>query len=210
MDPVSARLLEALPLYGPWLLFAAATLETCFITGLLVPSGVATSVGTVLALEGTLQLPAVVVAALAGGALGDSIGFWIGRKAGERLLRGGGRTARMMRRRHSSTLAWFGRHPFYSVTLARTVSLVRTVMPIAAGMSGLPYRRYLPYELTGLALWAGLYVAIGMIAQEGWQVATRIVGAGTAAIFVAAGVGLWLTVRKRGRRDPGAPDEVTG
>lgn len=210
MDPVSARLVEALPLYGPWLLFALAVLETCFVTGLAVPSGVATSVGTVLALGGTMQLPSVVVAALAGGALGDSIGFWIGRKAGERVLRGEGRTARMIRRRRSRAFAWFGRHPLYSVTLARTVSFVRTVMPMAAGMSGLPYRRYLPYELTGLALWAGLYVAIGVVAEEGWQMATRIVGAGTAAIFVVAGLALWHTVRGRGRRDPVARDEAGG
>jgi membrane protein DedA with SNARE-associated domain len=210
VDPVSDRLLEALPLYGPWLLFALATLETCFVTGLLVPSGVATSVGTVLALDGTLQLPAVVVAALAGGALGDSIGFWIGRKAGEQVLGGEGRAARVITLRHSAVRAWFGRHPLYSVTLARTVSLVRTIMPMAAGMSGLPYRRYLPYELTGLAFWAGLYVAIGVVAQEGWQVATRIVGAGTAAVFVAAGLVLWLTVRRRGRRDRVPREEASG
>jgi len=210
VDLVTERLLEALPVYGPWLLFALAVLETCFITGLVIPSGVATSVATVLALDGSLHLPAVVVAALAGGALGDSIGFWIGRKTGERVLQGRGRAARRIARRHRTLSRWFGRHPLYSVTLARTVSFVRTLMPVAAGMSGLSYRKYLPYELTGLGLWGGLYLVIGLVAREGWEAATHIAGVGTAAVFAVAGLALWLTLRVRGRRVPGEPDQARG
>lgn len=200
MDPLSARFLEALPLYGPWLLFAMAVLETCFITGLVVPSGVATSLGTVLALEGRLALPWVVAAALAGGAVGDSLGFWIGRRAGQRVLTGEGRAARAIARRHATVSRWFGRHPFYSVTVARVVSFVRTVMPVAAGMSALAYPRYLAYELVGLVLWAALYVAIGALAREGWVAATQVVGVGSAVLFVGVGAAVWLAMRVRRRR----------
>jgi len=210
VNPVTDHLLEALPVYGPWLLFALAVLETCFITGVVIPSGVATSVATVLALDGSLDLPAVVVAALVGGALGDSIGFWIGRKTGERVLQGHGRPSRRIARRHRILSRWFGRHPLYSVTLARTVSFVRTLMPVAAGMSGLPYRKYVPYELAGLGLWAGLYVVIGLVAREGWEAAARVAGVGTAAVFTVAGVALWLTLRVRGRRVSGEPDQAPG
>ena len=87
---VLARLVDLLPLYGPWLIFGMVFMETCFITGLVFPSGLATSVATVLALEGRLELAPVVLAAGAGGFLGDSVGFWIGSLAGHRVEAGSG------------------------------------------------------------------------------------------------------------------------
>ena len=62
-------LLAQLPAWGPPFLFALATLETCFVTGLVVPSGVATSLATVLALQGSVELVPMLIAAFAGGAL---------------------------------------------------------------------------------------------------------------------------------------------
>ena len=181
-------------------------LETCFITGMVVPSGVATSVATVLALEGTLELPSVLLAALAGGALGDSLGFWIGRATGERVLTGNGRFARTVARRNERMSRFFGRHPLYSVTVARLVSFVRTVMPMAAGMSRLSYSRFLVFEVVGLAGWLVIYVGIGFAAQESWHVATQVVGLGGGLAFAVAGLVLWWALRRRGRRRSAAEE----
>lgn len=200
MDPVTARLVEALPAYGPWLLLSLALLETCFLTGLVVPAGLATSVGTVLALEGSLSLTWVVTAAWVGGALGDSIGFWIGRASGERVLSGRGRLARMVRARQGAHSPFFGRTPAYSVTMARVVSFVRTVMPIVAGMSGLSYRRYLVFDVVGLTLCVGLYVGIGTLSEGSWQVLTELMGVGGALTLLALLALLWLLVRRMGPR----------
>lgn len=200
MTPFTDRLLDLLPLYGPWLLFALAFLETCFLTGLVVPAGVATAMGTVLALEDpTLHLPTVIVAVLAGGALGDSVGYWVGRAAGERVLTGDGRWARVLRRRHWLLDRWFGRHPAYSVSLARVISFVRTVMPMAAGMSRLGYPRFLAYELLGLGACTALYVGIGVLTQESWEAVTRALGIGGAVAFAGVGWVVWWTLRHRVR-----------
>lgn len=191
-------LLEQLALYGPWLLFFMAILETCFVTGLVVPSGLATSAATIMALEGSLTLAPVVTAALAGGFVGDSVGFWIGRAWGEHLLHEESRWSRVLGERRGRLDEVFARHPVYSVTVARLVSFVRTVMPMAAGMSDLSYRRYLRYEVIGLVGWGAIYVAIGFTGLEGWEAMTRVVGVGGAAVFVAVALaGLWLVKRRR-------------
>lgn len=197
MDPIGAYLLELLPLYGPWLLFALAVLETCFVTGLVVPSGMATSFATALALEGEVALAPMLVAAGAGGALGDSIGFWIGRTWGSRVLEGEGRFARTARVRHARLSHFFGRHPIYSVTVGRLISFARTLMPMAAGMSELRYRTFLFYELIGLVGWVAIYVAIGWLAGESWEAAAQWVGVGGAVAFAVAGVVLWVVWRAR-------------
>lgn len=194
-----ATVIELLPVYGPWLLFSLAVLETCFVTGLVVPSGLATSAATAFALEGRLELAPMVIAAAAGGAVGDSVGFWIGRGWGEHVLRREGRWSRLLGEKRRQVDELFEHHPLYSVTCARLVAFVRTVMPLAAGTSGLSYRRYLPYELVGLLGWVALYVTIGLLAGESWEAATRIVGAGGTLVFVGVGVVVWWTWRSRTR-----------
>ena len=204
MDLVSI-LFDQLAAHGPWLLFVLAILETCFVTGLVVPSGVATSVSTILALETGTPLAPFIVAAACGGFVGDSIGYWVGRRSGEYLLRDGGRWRRLLGSRWDAVQDLFGRHPVYSVTVARLISFVRTVMPMAAGMSGMSYHRYLTFEVVGVLGWTAIYVAIGFAGREGWEAASRVFGVGGAMAFVVAtGVALWV-VRRRTR----APVEET-
>ena len=79
-----------------------------------------------LALEGHGSLTLMIVAAICGGAVGDSIGFWIGRSSGQALGRGEGWAGRRYRQYAPMASRFFGRRPFYSVTVARLVSFVRT------------------------------------------------------------------------------------
>lgn len=207
MDLITPRLAELLTAYGPWLLFAMAVLETSFITGLVVPSGLATSLATALALQGALELEPLILAAVLGGAVGDSVGFWVGRTAGAGVLSPQGRWGRLLHRRHRDLGAHLGRHPFFSVTLARLVSFVRTVMPMAAGMSDVRYPRFLAYDLPGVLAWACLYAGIGYLARESWHVAARILGVWGALAMVGVAVFFWWSLRRRVRRPELQPNE---
>ena len=176
-----------------------AVLETSFVTGLVVPSGVATAVATVLAGQGVLGYGEVAVAAACGGWVGDSVGYWIGRRWGDSLVPSGGRLGAAATRAHRAANAFFGRHPFFSVTVARWVSFVRTVMPLGAGSSGISWRRYLVYEAGGVLGWTAMYRGAGYLAGESWQLVTRALGVGWAVVFAVAGVVLWVTQRHRAR-----------
>ncbi|MEQ8329458.1 MAG: DedA family protein [Longimicrobiales bacterium] len=204
MADLTDTLFALLPEYGPWLLFVMAVLETSFVTGLVVPSGLATAVGTALALEGQMALPEVLVAAAAGGWLGDISGFWIGQVWGERVLEGRGRVSRAVARRQPDLERFFGRHPVLSVTVARLVSFVRTLMPMTAGMSQLSFRRYLPYEALGLAGWLAIYVGIGAAGQESWTALTRVVGVGGTLAFAGVATAAWIALRRVRRSGPSA------
>ena len=195
-------LLDLVTVHGPWVIFLLAVLETSFITGLLVPSGVATAIATGIALEEGASVLPVVAAALAGGALGDTIGYWIGRAGRAHWLDGPGRLARGVRTLQERSGDYLSGRPFLSVTVARMVSFVRTVMPMAAGMSGLPYLRFLPYELLGLAIWCSLYVAMGAGAGEGWMMAIRAFDLWVLFVVAAAVVLLFWALVRRGSAGP--------
>lgn len=195
--------LEALlPAVGPWLLLVMAAAETATVIGLMVPAGVATALGAFLASEGHLSLPSVAAAAGVGAAAGDSIGFWLGRRYGRRALGGEGRLRDLARRHEARFAALFERHPVYAVSLARTVSFVRTLMPWAAGMSRLSYGRFLAYDLLGVTTWAAAYLGVGHLAGRSWRWVSGILGTGWAVFFAAVGLTGWLVARQRALRDP--------
>jgi membrane protein DedA with SNARE-associated domain len=183
--------------YGPGVLALLAFLETCFVTGVVVPSGMATAFATVLVLNGSLEFTPVAVAALGGGFAGDVTGYWIGRLGGERLREGRGVAARALARHDASSGRFLSGHPVFSVTVARLVAFVRTVMPVASGVARIPFPTYLLYEIPGLLAWAALYMGIGVLAGESWERASSIVGGGWALIFVVAGLVLWSRGRRR-------------
>ena len=196
--PTTPALLDLITVHGPWLLFLLAILETSFVTGLVVPSGVATSLATAVALErGTSLLP-VALAAAAGGAIGDSLGFWIGRAGRARWQDGTTGVALQVRQMRAQASRWFGGRPFISVTIARLISFVRTVMPMTAGMSDLGYRRYLGYDIPGVIVWVALYMTAGAAAGRGWSWAHDAFGMGgaLAVVGLVAG-GVWLARRRR-------------
>lgn len=194
-------LLDLVTVHGPWVIFALAVLETSFVTGLLVPSGLATAIATGIALEEGASVVPVALAALAGGAIGDSCGFWVGRAGRRRWVEGPGTFARRVRFVRERSGAYLSGRPFLSVTLARVVSFVRTVMPMAAGMSGFPYLRFLPYDLLGVSVWCLLYVAMGAGAGEGWMWVIRLLDLWALAVAgLALVVALWLLVRRRAAR----------
>lgn len=200
MEPFTDTAFELVATHGPWVLFLMAVAETCFVTGLAVPSGVATSVATVLALQGHGSPVLVLLAAACGGAAGDSLGFWVGRRGAERLGQGRGWASRLHRRHAARAAPFFRRHPLYSVTVARLVSFVRTLMPMAAGMTPMRYRTFLVFEIPGVVAWAAMYAVIGVLARQSWARVTSMVGIGWTVVFVVAGVGLWMRTRRRRRR----------
>ena len=196
-----AEILDLIVDQGPWLLFLLALLETSFVWGFFIPTGAALSLAAALVFDEGGSIPVLAAAAMTGGAIGDSVGYWIGRRGRERWADGSGRIARMVGWAHARTSHYFGRRPFLSVTVPRLISFVRTVMPLAAGMSGITYGRFLKYELPGVVLWCALYMTAGLGAGEGWRLAENVFGVDGAVILVAITIAAVFIVRRRAHRD---------
>ncbi len=158
---------------GPILLFGMAVAETAAPAGVVVPAGVALATGAGLAFQGYLPWDAVLLASMGGALVGDSIGYWLGRR-GARVgpliperLRPVAARARLRTERLFATRA------LLAVTGGRVIAFVRTLMPTTAGVSGISYPRFLVFDLLGVVLWAALYVALGVGAVEGIRAVIR-------------------------------------
>jgi dephospho-CoA kinase len=196
---------------GPWIVFVVTATETALFLGLLVPAEATVLVAAFLADAGYFELEDVLIATIAGGFIGDQIGYALGRASGRRAAARQGRLGRLWRRHEARSVLLFRQRSILAVTLARFVSFVRTLMPWFAGMSGMPYGRFLLYDIIGVLGWGIGSVMAGYLAGRSWHVLANALGTvSTIVIVVIAGSLLLLGLRARRQRRAMVRVAVTG
>jgi len=112
-----------------------------------------------LAFRGYMDIKLVVVVAFLGSYAGDQLWYFLGRRHGRKLLARKPRWQLMGDR----ALVQIRKHPDIWVLSFRFVYGLRTVMPVAIGLSGYPPRRYALLNGLGAAVWA---TALGLAAYH--------------------------------------------
>jgi undecaprenyl-diphosphatase len=173
IDAVASHLL-ALP---GWLalvaVFALPGLESSAFVGFVFPGEIALLLGGVLASQGKVPLAAVLVAGVAGAALGDSVGYAVGRRYGRRMLEG--TLGRFVDHDHFDRAEVFlARRGGSAVFFGRFTAALRVMVPGLAGMSRLHYRTFLLFNVSGAVCWGVLSVLVGYLAGAHWRQAEHV------------------------------------
>lgn len=116
----------------------------------------------VLTLSGVIRQPLWLVILVVGisAALGDQLGYTIGRRSGPAVFERR-ESGVFSRKSVARTQGFFDRFGPAAVTIARFVSVVRTFAPVAAGVGHMPRRLFTVFNLVGAALWSGLIIVLG-------------------------------------------------
>jgi membrane protein DedA with SNARE-associated domain len=184
--------------HGLPLLFLAVMIESF---GIPVPGETALIAFGVLASEGHYSIASVIAVAAAGAIVGDNLGYWlIGRVGGRALFRRWRWLHQYSERvlpRAEKLMAHYGGA---AVFFGRFVAILRYTVAWVAGLSRMPWWRFLFWNAAGAIVWA---TAVGLIAYYGGKaVADTIARYGVYAgivIAVAIVVG-WLGLRFAHRR----------
>src|SRR3978361_1965708 len=166
------HVLEGILRLPPWialiLVFLLPALEASAFLGILLPGEIGVILGGVLANQHKLPLAAVLVAGIAGAIIGDSVGYWVGKRYGERIL------AKIPNRilkqedleRAEESLRRFGGR---AVSVGRSTAALRALVPGMAGMSHIHYGRFLAWNALGGAVWAAAFVILGYLAGSQYK-----------------------------------------
>lgn len=145
---------------GALLVCVIVFIETGFFVGFFLPGDSLLVTAGVFAASGQLRLMPLVLLVPLCAIVGDQIGYWIGRKAGQALYRR--EDSFVFHKRHLQRA-----HEFYekyggkTVILARFIPIIRTFCPPVAGAAEMSYPRYLAYDIVGGALWGGGMILVG-------------------------------------------------
>ncbi len=181
------------------LVFLVPALEASVFVGFVLPGETAVLLGGVLAFQHRVGLAGVLIAAIGGAIIGDSIGYLVGRKLGQPLQRS--RLGRIVgERRWQATEDFLRRRGGPSVFLGRWTALLRALVPAAAGMAKLPYRTFAVWNVAGGVLWATAIAIAGYAAGNAYQRLEHYLGRGAVlllALIVVAFVARHVIVERR-------------
>jgi undecaprenyl-diphosphatase len=164
-------------------IFFLAMGETAAFAGLAVPGETAVIIGGVVAFQGRIPFAAMAAAASVGAICGDSIGFYMGRRLGTKVL--GGRLGKLLgKERVESTMKRIKAGGIRAVILGRFVGVLRAVMPFAAGSSGMSYGRFLVASVLGATAWGTGFTLVGYLAGNSWHRVERYIGRASTVLAV--------------------------
>lgn len=139
---------------GYTVLVAIVFAETGLLAGFFLPGdSLLVTAGLLASDGGALKIWVLVVLLSAAAILGDSTGYWIGRRCGPRLF--SRPRSRFFHPDHLlRTQRFFARYGAKTIVLARFVPIVRTFAPTLAGVGRMPYRTFLTFNVLGGIGWA--------------------------------------------------------
>ena len=176
---------------GAWtyaLVAGLAFLETGAFVGLVAPGETAIVLGGVVAAQGEVSLPLILLAAWLAAALGDLASFVLGRRLGRRFLIAHGPRVGVTAPRLERVDTFFDRHGGKAILIGRFIGIVRAVAPFVAGASGLTLRRFVPYSLAGTFLWATAFTLAGYAFHESFESAAGALTHVALALAVLAAI----------------------
>jgi membrane-associated protein len=145
---------------GPLLVCIIVFVETGLFVGFFLPGDSLLVTAGVFAAAGTIPLRWLLLPVMLCAIVGDQIGYWIGRGAGVSLYKR--KETFFFRRSHlERARAFYEKYGGKTVILARFVPIVRTFCPPVAGAAGMPYSRYVAYDIFGGILWVGSMILGG-------------------------------------------------
>lgn len=145
------------PALGPWVLILVCAIvfaETGLLVGFFLPGdSMLFTVGMLIA-TGTIHIPLWLfcLAIFAFAFAGDQTGYMIGKKSGPAIFKKPDSrffSQKNVERAHE----FFNKYGGRAIVLARFVPVVRTFVPVIAGVAQMSHRTFVLFNLLGAALW---------------------------------------------------------
>ena len=165
---LDVHLAEFVSQYGVWVyagLFAVIFAETGFVVTPFLPGDSLLFAAGALAATGAMDLTLVLALIAIAAILGNTVNYSIGRFIGPRVFAandGTGLQSRLLNRKHLDRAhEFFERHGAIAVISSRFAPIIRTFVPFVAGAASMSASKFLLFNLVGGILWTALCVGAG-------------------------------------------------
>ena len=153
------KLIETVGTIG---LFAIVFAESGLLIGFFLPGDSLLFTAGLLASQGKLNLPVILVGCFVAAVAGDQVGYAFGRRVGPALFRRP--ESRLFKHENvEKAQSYFERYGVKTIVLARFVPVVRTFAPIVAGVGKMEYRTFVRFNVIGGLLWGVGVTMLGYI-----------------------------------------------
>jgi membrane protein DedA with SNARE-associated domain len=179
------------------LLFLLVAVESA---GVPLPGETALAASGVLASQSKLSIVVVIVVASSAAIIGDNGGYWLGRKGGRKLLERWSLVNKHAQRVLPRAERLFAKHGGKTVFFGRFVAVLRITAAWMAGISHMPWWRFLIFNAAGGILWATLVGLVAYYSGEAAGSAIQTYGLYAAGAIAFVAIAFFVALRWWERR----------
>lgn len=171
-----------------------------------IPSEVILTFGGFMTTKSELSIFGVVVASTIGSVGGAIILYWIGRILNveriERIIEKWGKYLRLTKEDVRKADAWFDKYGPWTVFFCRFIPLIRSLISIPAGMSGMNQWLFLVLTTLGTLIWNLVLVLVGAKVGNNWHQIVNYMDVYSNIMYVVIAVSavifiIWFIKRKK-------------
>ncbi|HEX2038853.1 MAG TPA: DedA family protein [Acidimicrobiales bacterium] len=153
------KLIETVGTLG---LFAIVFAESGLLIGFFLPGDSLLFTAGLLASQGKLNLPVILVGCFVAAVAGDQAGYLFGRRVGPALFKRP--ESRFFKHENvEKAQAYFDKYGAKTIVVARFVPVVRTFAPIVAGVGRMHYPTFVRFNVVGGLLWGVGVTLLGYV-----------------------------------------------
>ena len=134
--------------------------ESGLLIGFFLPGDTLLFSAGFFASQHLFPIAALIVVVVIAAFLGDNSGYTIGERAGKRLFKK--KDGILFRQEYvTKAEAFYEKHGGKTIILARYLPVVRTFVPVVAGVGSMPRKKFIIYDAIGCVLWGSVVSLLG-------------------------------------------------
>lgn len=167
LEPIITQFLMGLYQQVGYLgVFFAMAIESACIP---LPSEVILPMAGWMVARGAFDFWWTVIAGTFGCTLGSAIAYWVGAYGGRAFVLRYGRYVLVSAHDLDTADRWFARYGDWAIFISRLLPVVRTFISFPAGVTRMPFLRFLLYTTVGSFPWSISLVYAGKLLGDNWE-----------------------------------------
>lgn len=169
-----------------------------------IPSATILPFAGLLAREGSLLLPLVILVAAAGATVGSLGAYAIGWKLGRPFLLRYGKWFRIEDRHLDLAEDWFDRWGNWAIFVGNSLTGFRSFISFPAGIGKMPLRGFVPFTFAGSLVWSAILVTAGFyLGAAAFDFANALESFDLVVLGAVGAALLWFYLLRRWRNRKG-------
>lgn len=155
LDPI--LIIQTIGLIG---IFLIVFIETGLFFGFFLPGDTLLFTAGIFASQGFINIYILIIGCIVMAILGDSVGYWMGKKYGRKLFDRD--ESFFFKRKHLHDAEnFYEKYGRFTIIIARFIPIIRTFAPIVAGIGKMNYKVFISYNIFGSIFWVTIMSLAG-------------------------------------------------
>ena len=184
---------------GLFVLAAIVFAESGLLIGFFLPGDSLLFIAGFLASEAGKNvlppIPLVIIVTVIAAIAGDQVGYWFGKKTGEKLYTR--EDSFLFRKKHLiATKDFYNKHGGKTLILGRFLPIIRTFAPILAGVIKVEFKIFMMYNVIGAVAWIGSIASIAYFLGKQFPAIENYIGYIVIGLIVITTIPVLMTYLK--------------